>query len=187
MSAGVLALVVGPSGAGKDSLIASARTQLAGDGRFVFPRRIVTRDSSVWEDHDSIAPADFQAKAAAGGFALHWRAHGLAYGLPLGVDEAIAAGNVAVCNVSRAAIEGARQRYARVFVIYVDAKPEIRARRIAARGREAVAGSRVEAGRNDTVHPRCDLLIDNSGALEPAVTAFVKGLLALAVTRSGEA
>src|SRR3569833_150302 len=48
-----VALVVGPSGAGKDTLIGGAREALAGDDRFVFVRRIVTRAGNSAEDHDS--------------------------------------------------------------------------------------------------------------------------------------
>ena len=40
---GVLVLVVGPSGAGKDSLLAAAQHVLAGNTGFVFPTRDVTR------------------------------------------------------------------------------------------------------------------------------------------------
>ena len=45
MPAGILVLIVGPSGAGKDTLLAIAREALAGDDRFLFPRRHVTRPS----------------------------------------------------------------------------------------------------------------------------------------------
>jgi ribose 1,5-bisphosphokinase PhnN len=44
---GRLLAVVGPSGAGKDTLIARARTRLAGDPMIVFPLRIVTRAASA--------------------------------------------------------------------------------------------------------------------------------------------
>ena len=40
---GTLALVVGPSGAGKDALIDGARHHFAGDPRYSFPRRLITR------------------------------------------------------------------------------------------------------------------------------------------------
>src|SRR6266699_2369727 len=48
---GALVLVVGPSGAGKDTLIAMARASCADDAATVFPRRIVTRARSDAEDH----------------------------------------------------------------------------------------------------------------------------------------
>ena len=66
---GCLVLVVGPSGAGKDTLIRLARAALAGDPRYVFPRRLVTRPPSADEDNDQIdeaAFADLQAQAALG-------------------------------------------------------------------------------------------------------------------------
>ena len=40
---GWLVLIVGPSGAGKDTLIKIARRNLANEGRVKFPRRVVTR------------------------------------------------------------------------------------------------------------------------------------------------
>jgi len=40
---GTLVLVVGPSGAGKDSVIGALRQRLAGDDRVAFARRVITR------------------------------------------------------------------------------------------------------------------------------------------------
>ena len=64
--------VVGPSGAGKDTLIAAARQTLGGDPRFTFPRRVVTREASEAEDHDTLPLERFQALRADGAFALSW-------------------------------------------------------------------------------------------------------------------
>ena len=44
---GVFVAVVGPSGAGKDTLIAYARAALAGDGTVEFARRVITRPSDA--------------------------------------------------------------------------------------------------------------------------------------------
>ncbi len=48
---GRLVLVVGPSGAGKDTLIGLAQAACAEDGTIVFPRRVVTREASASEDN----------------------------------------------------------------------------------------------------------------------------------------
>lgn len=177
MTAGVLVLVVGPSGAGKDTLIAAARAKLNDETRFVFPRRIVTRAGSAFEDHETLTAEEFAAIAEAGGFALHWHAHGLSYGVPRAIDDLISAGKIVVCNVSRGAIDAAHTRFDRVVVIYIGATPEVRASRIAARGRDAAAGSRVDATRADVAPADYEAIIDNSGPLAPAIAAFTQAVI----------
>jgi ribose 1,5-bisphosphokinase len=174
--AGTLVLVVGPSGAGKDTLIAAARRQLAGNGPFVFMRRIVTRASSAFEDHDTISNQQFEAAVASRSFALHWQAHGLSYGLGRELDTELAQGRIVVCNVSRGVIATARECYGHVAVVYVDARPDVRAARIAARGRDLASGSRSDESRDELKPGDCDVIIDNSGALDAAVAAFVSAL-----------
>src|SRR6266403_915074 len=49
---GRLVLVVGPSGAGKDTLLGLARAVCADDGSVIFPRRAVTREASTFEDNE---------------------------------------------------------------------------------------------------------------------------------------
>src|SRR5688500_7464090 len=98
---GGFVFVVGPSGAGKDSLIGFARGAFANDRRIVFPRRIVTRASSEHEDHDSTDEAAFAEGEASGAFALCWRAHGLGYAIPRSALDEAEAGKIAVCNISR--------------------------------------------------------------------------------------
>ena len=80
---GTLFLVVGPSGAGKDSLIDGARAELAGRRDIVFASRVITRPpKSGDEDNLFATPEEFAAMQATGAFMLHWEAHGLFYGIP---------------------------------------------------------------------------------------------------------
>jgi ribose 1,5-bisphosphokinase len=134
---GVLVAVVGPSGAGKDTLIALARAVCADDPAIVFPRRIVTRAASAAEDHDTISWAAFDIAAGQGAFAFSWEAHGLKYALAAAIDAELGQGKTVVCNVSRGVVTALRARYARVTVVLVSAPRAVLLARLSARGREA--------------------------------------------------
>jgi len=179
--AGTLVLVVGPSGAGKDTLIAAAKTALAGDERFVFPRRVVTRDSvAALEDHDSVSEEDFARRERNGAYALSWRAHGLSYGLPASLVADLAAGRVVVSNGSRAMIGAAQERFPGTKVLLIEASPEVRARRLAGRGRESAAEIAERLAREVPNVPPGAVRIDNSGPLEAGSGRFVAALRAIA-------
>ena len=145
--AGAFVAIVGPSGAGKDTLIAHARAALAGDPAFLFVRRMVTRGANAFEDHDTIDEATFAAGHASDGFALSWRAHGLGYALPAATRDAVEAGTVAICNLSRGVLAEARRRFPRVVVVFVTAPPDVIAGRLAARGRESETAIRERLAR----------------------------------------
>jgi ribose 1,5-bisphosphokinase len=131
----MLVLVVGPSGAGKDTLLTLARVALAGDPRFRFVRRVITRPAEAGgEDHEPVSVAEFAARD----FALSWQAHGLHYGIPADVADDIARGVVVVANVSRSIIADAAARFP-ARVIEVTAPGELLVARLAARGRETAA------------------------------------------------
>ncbi|MDQ0471199.1 phosphonate metabolism protein/1,5-bisphosphokinase (PRPP-forming) PhnN [Labrys wisconsinensis] len=167
MSTGAFVCVVGPSGAGKDALIGGAQHRLAGDPRFLFPRRLVTRASSAFEDHDSLSEDAFAHGVAEGRFALSWRAHGLGYALPGELLAAVDRGACAVCNVSRTIIPEARRRFGQVRVVLVTAPAEVITARLTARGREsaeAIAARRAREEAMDDVG--VDLTIVNTGTVE---------------------
>jgi ribose 1,5-bisphosphokinase len=175
--AGGFVLVVGPSGAGKDTLIGLARQALAGDPRFLFPRRVVTRPASAAEAHDTLAPEEFEAAVAAGAFCLHWRAHGLGYGIPAAVERVVRRGALALCNVSRTVLAEARQRLPGVTVAEVTAPPEILARRIAARARPADGDPMARLARRVAVGGAPpELTIMNDGAPETAAERLIAHL-----------
>lgn len=172
---GVFIAVVGPSGAGKDTIIAYVREQLGEEGGVDFVRRVITRpcDAST-EDHDTLEEAAFDDAEENGAFALSWSAHGLKYGLPANVDAAIANGRVAIANVSRGALPALRKRYANVAVVEITAKPEILAQRLAARGRESRGEVLARLARTAPADNGADAIsIDNSGPSEEAGARFL--------------
>jgi ribose 1,5-bisphosphokinase len=176
--AGHLVLVVGPSGAGKDSLIAAARTRLAGDDRFVFPTRTVTRPPSPAEENRHLSVDAFAEARANGAFALDWRAHGHAYGVPAAIVADLGVGRTVVVNVSRTIVAEARTRFARVTAIEVTAPAEVLARRIAGRARpsDGASGDRLDRRLPEEARRPADVTIDNGGRLDEAITAFLAAI-----------
>jgi ribose 1,5-bisphosphokinase len=132
---GRLILVVGPSGAGKDTLLGLARVACADDRNIVFPRRVVTREASAFEDNQQIDREDFASALKQGAYAMHWEAHGHCYGVPRAIDDDIRAGRTVIVNVSRTVISAMRQAYAQVVVVSITAPTEVLAARIAMRAR----------------------------------------------------
>src|SRR5215467_8848455 len=92
MGPGKLVLLIGPSGAGKDTLLSLARAACADDPAIVFARRVVTREASSAEDNEQISVDGFREAEARAAFAVHWEAHGHAYGLPRSINDDILAG-----------------------------------------------------------------------------------------------
>jgi ribose 1,5-bisphosphokinase len=164
---GRLVLVVGPSGAGKDTLIALAREACRGDAHIVFPRRVVTRESSPAEDNAMLSFDAFKQAAARGDFAVHWEAHGHCYGIPRTIDDDLRAGRSVVANVSRAVVPALRAAYAHVVVVGVTAPEEVLAQRLAGRARSSDGnlGERLHRSA-DGVAVAPEVTIINVGAAE---------------------
>ncbi len=175
---GTFVFVVGPSGAGKDTLLDHARRRLASEARVSFVRRVVTRQADDNEDNESLSEPAFAEAQARGAFALTWRAHGLSYGIPRDVEPVIAAGGVVVANGSRAAVAALRSRFAHVLVAEITASPEIRAARLLARGREtrAVIMARLARPAPGPADTRATVTIENHAAPEAAGERLVAAI-----------
>lgn len=183
LGSGVFVPVVGPSGAGKDSLMSYASAQLEGKRSIRFARRVITRPADLsTEAHDTLDQAAFDKACAEGAFALWWRSHGLGYGIPATVDETIRTGGVVVANISRASVGEAVARYARVMPVIVTVSPAILATRLAMRGRETADEIASRMARNAeyaSFGARCHI-IENDGTLEEGGNRLIELLLAAA-------
>jgi ribose 1,5-bisphosphokinase len=176
---GVLVLVVGPSGVGKDTLLDGAKAAFAGDPRVVFPRRQITRPAEAGgEDHTPVGEAELAAREAAGGYAFAWRAHGLAYGVGLDIDADLAAGRTVVVNVSRQVLDAARNRYGAVRVVSITAEPHVLAQRLRDRGREDETGvaGRLERATAYAVTGEDVIVVRNDGPPQEGVAQLVAAI-----------
>jgi ribose 1,5-bisphosphokinase len=170
---GLLVLVVGPSGSGKDTLMAGAAGMLAGDGRFRFVRRVVTRPAAE-EDHEVVDAEGFAARRDAGGFALHWEAHGLQYGIPSDILTDLRRGRAVVANVSRGVLAEAAARLP-ILVVEITVSDWVRAARLRKRGREAPDDVTVRLTRDVPIPEGLTVFtIVNDGTIAEGIRAFVE-------------
>lgn len=137
LSGGRLVAVVGPSGVGKDSVMAGLQAALP---KVHLVRRVTTRAPGLGgEDYDAVTDAQFGTLVEDGAFAVHWQAHGLRYGLPVGINVSLGKGIDCLANFSRKALPHAAEIFPRLIVLNITARPETLARRLTKRARETEA------------------------------------------------
>ncbi len=178
---GRLIYIVGPSGAGKDSVIGYARARLPVEAGVVFAKRTVTRPASAGgEDHIAVTDEEFERLLAQGAFAMHWRANGLAYGIGAELRGWLDAGCTVVVSGSRAHLPVALAEFPGLEVVQVSASVETLRARLGARGREDAAQveSRLERAATQSLPPGIQARrIDNDGDLAVAGERLLASLL----------
>jgi ribose 1,5-bisphosphokinase len=168
--------VVGPSGAGKDTLMTAAAAALPD---LMLVQRVITRPAEAGgEAFDGVTAATFQARKAAGEFALDWVAHGLCYGIPASVEADLEAGRDVMFNGSRAALPQAQARFPGLSVLHVTAPVAVLADRLSARGREARADIARRLARAGYALPEgLDVrVVVNDGSVAEGVARFLAAL-----------
>lgn len=179
MGPGTLVAVVGPSGAGKDSLIAFAAQRLDGDPRFMIARRVITRQADMGvEDHDTVTAEQFRQMEKCGELAVTWQAHGLRYGLRAAALAFVMEGGIVIANCSRSALDCLDRRFPKMHVVLVTADREVRALRLAARNRETPDAIAVRLARelSDFRGAGTASVIENNDLLENATAQFMSVL-----------
>ena len=171
---GMLVLIVGPSGSGKDTLLAGAAAALRDDPRFVFTRRVVTREAAH-EDHDTATVEEFLRRQAAGDFALHWEAHGLHYGILESDVAGVAGERIVVANVSRSVVAAAAARYPSC-AIEITAPADLRAARLTMRRRESDTDIETRLSRHVELNGVLRFIVMNDGTIEEGVATLLAQL-----------
>ncbi len=165
---GAWVFVCGPSGAGKDSVIAWVRERLAGHSRVVFARRMVTRPAPPGPDHEPVRPDDFDILLRRGQLAWHWHAHGFGYAIARRYARQVSWGRIVVVNGSREHVRhvGPAPQIHRVLV---DAPADQLARRLLLRGRDEPESIAQRMRRNaDLAGLAAEIVISNDGELARA-------------------
>jgi ribose 1,5-bisphosphokinase len=177
MSAGRLYYVMGPSGAGKDSILTWVREHGLAHG-VVCAHRYITRPAHAGgENHVALSEAEFQSRERRGLFALTWQAHGLHYGIGNEVANWLALGAHVLVNGSRNALNLAFEQFPTMQPVLITASPECIAHRLKARGRESENDIAARIARVAAYPvPSGSMVICNDGCLADAGTTLLHAI-----------
>ena len=176
-----LIYVMGPSGAGKDSVLGWLRERLPPGLPVHWAKRTITRPVAViGEEHEEIDTANFVSLQAQGQFALSWQANGLHYGVRHTELSALQLGHWVLVNGSREYLYNAQQCYPGLQVVHITVDPATLIQRLTARQRETAEQiqRRVERASAFNV-PQEAIEIFNNGTLDQAGKALLQELAGL--------
>jgi len=175
-----LVYVMGPSGAGKDSVLQRVRHELDGHGDVVFAHRYVTRPPDLRHPNEvALGPGEFALRQARGLFCFAWKAWAARYAVGLEIRQWLARELTVVVSGSREHFLHDPPDDPLLLPVLVTASLPERARRLRARAREPESAIVERLRRGEAMHPSHPALvtIDNDGPLEQAVAAFRRLLL----------
>lgn len=164
---GLLVVVAGEDGRGKEMLVAIARRRFGADAGLAFPPRVSTRGQAAEVGDEPVSRRAFREMAEAGAFLGHWEAGGHAYGLGTDALVALQRGMTVVVVAGREAVA----RFSAVW-------PDVRVVEVRAGPDTVVGGKR---GGRDV------LSVSHQGDMATAVRRFHEILAAMRLERLTEA
>lgn len=176
-----LIYIMGPSGCGKDALMAEARRVLAAELPVIFAHRYITRPADAGgENHVALSRAEYQLRMLRGLFSLSWESHGFAYGIGGEIDLWMERGLTVVVNGSREALPRAVQVYPDLLPVLVTVPEGMLRERLGARGRESAEELERRVVRAQLPVSEVPGLVtfDNSGSLSAGGMALARLIIA---------
>ena len=168
---GYLFLVVGPSGAGKDTLIDYVTIKLP----VIKVKRYITRLPNAFEDFISVSVSDFNKMD----FFLKWGSYDKQYGISAEVLSGLKSDRHFIINVSRDVISEAKSKWAKTFVISLSVSKEVLVKRALERGRDSPEEIKKRLDRDFTVS--ADFTVDSSNpdasVAGDKIVGFIKKLI----------
>jgi ribose 1,5-bisphosphokinase len=175
-----LIYTMGPSGAGKDSVLAWLGQHLPTRGAVHFARRVIDRPAQAnGETHESLSTADFLAQSASQAFALNWTANGHHYGVRHAELAALERNQWVFVNGSREYLHKALDRFPFMVVLHITAPIDVLARRLARRQRESAEQIAARLGRVEILRPtnkHAFIELQNDSTLDTAGYRLVQAL-----------
>jgi ribose 1,5-bisphosphokinase len=165
-----LIYVMGPSGAGKDSVLGWLREHLPTGMPVHWARRTITRPAAAGgEAHEATDAPSFEQWRKQDAFALAWHANGLDYGVRHSELAGLQQGRWVLVNGSRGHLPQALQSHPGLQVVHITADPETLLQRLTQRQRETPEQiqQRVERASAFVVPPGA-IEIRNNGTLNQA-------------------
>ena len=178
-----LIYVMGPSGAGKDSLLDWLKNKLPPESPIHFAKRTIDRPlQALGEQHESVDAASFARLCAEKSFAMHWLANGRQYGVRHGELEPLQREQWLLVNGSRAYLPEALRQFDGMNVLHISASADILRARLLARQRETpeVVEARVQRAVAFSVPTSCRCVnVLNDTSLDDAGAVLMKALASL--------
>lgn len=132
-----LVYVMGPSGAGKDTILRLARQELRRGEKIAFAHRYITREADPrHENYIALSPDEFETRRASGLLAFDWQVYGFRYGVGTEIETWRREGFVVVVSGSREHFRAWRRPPERVLPVLISVPRDLLAQRLASRGRE---------------------------------------------------
>ena len=173
-----LIYVMGPSGAGKDSVLGWLRENLPKEMPVHWARRTITRPASVGgEVHEAFDAQGFELLRSQNAFALAWHANGLHYGIRRTELTGLQQGCWVLVNGSRGHLPQAMQSHPGLQAVHITADPATLMQRLIQRQRETPEQIQQRVARASAfVVPQGVIEISNNGSLDEAGQALLRAL-----------
>lgn len=175
-----LIYVIGPSGAGKDSVLHRLRDAWVDMPPAHWTCRTITRVAQAGgERNEGVSETGFDRLRQAGAFAMEWHAHGLWYGIRRTELAPLLSEQLVFVNGSRAYLPEMLRRWPEATVIQITAPADVLLQRLRARKRESVQVISDRLARGvDVELPANAIRIVNDGPINESVEMLLAALRA---------
>lgn len=172
-----LYFLVGPSGAGKDTLLNEIKTKQYAEKQPLVAHRYITRPRfKNDENHIELSEFDFNQRKETGLFLFDWSSHGFKYAIGREVKKWVKSGNDVIINGSREYLAQAKKIYPDLIPIWITVSESVLQQRLIKRGRESTLEieNRIQRNRElESLRPDSSVLINNDQSIEDTVSQII--------------